>query len=50
MESQELELWHLINPKLEETVPKATVENFLKDLTYIALDMNLSKFGFNKHI
>jgi hypothetical protein len=42
LEDQELELWHLINPKLEETVPKAAVEAFLRDLTYIALEMNLS--------
>ena len=42
-EDQELELWHLLNPKLEETVSKASVEQFLRDLTYIALEMNLSK-------
>jgi hypothetical protein len=38
-----LELWHLINPKLEETISKATVEQFLRDLAYIAIDMNISK-------
>lgn len=43
-ESQSLELWHLINPKLEEYVSKDTVTKFLNDLLYIALDMNLSKF------
>jgi len=42
-EDQELELWHILNPKLEETVSKSSVEQFLKDLTYIALEMNLSK-------
>ena len=43
IEDQELEMWHLLNPKLEDTIPKAMVEQFLRDLSYIALDMNHSK-------
>lgn len=48
-------MWHIINPKLEESVPKAAVKDFLDDLLYIAIDMNLSKFlyafylGFNRN-
>lgn len=42
-ESQSLELWHMVNPKLEETISKNIVENLLKDLTYVAVDMNYSK-------
>ena len=41
---QELEMWHLINPRLDETIPKQSVELFLRDLIYIAIDMNLSKY------
>ena len=41
-ESQALEFWHLINPKLDETIGKDVVAVFLKELTYIAIDMNIS--------
>ena len=47
VEDQELELWHLINPKLEDTVSKEVVETFLQDLCYIAVDMNISNYHFN---
>ena len=46
VENQASELWHLINPKLEETVPKQAVVDFLNDLAYIAIDLNLSKTKF----
>ena len=42
-ESQALEMWHIINPKLEEFINKQTVNKFLADLLYVAIDMNLSK-------
>ena len=42
-EDQELELWHLINPKLYEAIHVKVVEEFFRDLVYIALDMNLCK-------
>eukprot|EP00347_Sterkiella_histriomuscorum_P014349 403361212 len=42
VEDQELEMWHLINPRLDETVSKGTVEMFLRDLIYVALDMNIN--------
>ena len=50
-----MEMWHIINPKLEESVSKATVKEFLQDLLYVAIDMNLSKTlriysTFNRHI
>lgn len=38
-----MELWHLVNPRLDETIHKTTVEKFLKDFLYIAIDMNISK-------
>lgn len=50
VEDQELELWHLINPKLEQTIPKAQVEAFLRDLCYVALDMNHSKIHTQTNI
>lgn len=42
-ESQALEMWHLINPKLEEFITKAQLQAFLEELLYVAIDMNLSK-------
>jgi hypothetical protein len=42
-ETQILEMWHIINPKLEENVSKQAVQAFLEDLLYVAIDMNLSK-------
>lgn len=45
-DDQELELWHLINPRLEETISKSIVSDFLKDLLYIAVDMNISKHRY----
>jgi hypothetical protein len=42
-EDQELEMWHLINPKLADTVTKDQVNTFLTSLCYIAVDMNISK-------
>ena len=37
-----MELWHLVNPKLEATVGKQMVADFLKDLCYVAIDMNVN--------
>jgi hypothetical protein len=42
-ESQSLELWHMINPKLEEQIDKKDLSRFLDELAYVAIDMNLSK-------
>jgi len=42
VEDQEKELWHLINPQLQKTIPKTAVKELLEDLAYIAIDMNLS--------
>ena len=36
-------MWHIINPKLDENVTVQQVKDFLEDLLYIAIDMNLSK-------
>jgi hypothetical protein len=41
--NQELDAWHLINPTLQETVSKQQVRVLLEELSYVALDMNLSK-------
>lgn len=43
-EEQSHELWHLINPKLDDFVTKEQVAAFLNDLCYVAIDMNYSKF------
>ena len=42
VEEQQTELWHLINPKLEETIAKSLLEVFLYELCYVAIDMNIS--------
>lgn len=42
-ESQELDLWHLINSRLEENVWIDKVKELLGDLCYIAINMNISK-------
>ena len=47
---QETELWHLINPRLEDFVTRQVVESFLNDLIYIAVDMNLSKSSIETNI
>lgn len=36
-------MWHLLNPKLEETISKNNLEEFLYELCYVAIDMNISK-------
>lgn len=41
-----MDFWHLINPKLEELVPKDQVMTVLLDLCYIAVDLNAS-FMYN---
>jgi len=48
-DSQALEFWHLINPKLQEKLGKDQVATFLQDLAYVAVDMNLSKLLKIKH-
>lgn len=40
VDTQGVDLWHLINPKLELTIPKETVIDFVKDLLKIAVDLN----------
>jgi hypothetical protein len=37
------ELWHLINPKLEEIVTKAEVIDFMRKLVSFATKINKSK-------
>ena len=39
--TQAKELWHHINPELAKTVKKSKVNEFFKDLIYIAVDLNL---------
>lgn len=41
VDTQGVDLWHLINPKLEQTIPRDQVIELLKDLMYIAIDMNI---------
>ena len=38
--TQGRELWHIMNPTLEESVPKARVLDTVKKLMYIAVDLN----------
>lgn len=40
IDSQGLELWHLLNPKLEDKVSKSKVEAFLNDLVYVAVNLS----------
>ena len=35
-------MWHIINPKLDEEAQPDAVKQFLEDLLYIAIDMNLN--------
>lgn len=32
-------MWHILNPKLDDSVPREKVEEFLSDLVYISVDM-----------
>ena len=41
VDTQGVDLWHLINPKLEQTIPRDQVIELIKDLIYIAIDMNI---------
>ena len=36
-----MDLWHLINPKLEQTIPRDQVVELIKDLVFIAVDLNI---------
>ena len=38
-ETQLTDLWILINPKLEDSIPLDTVIEFIKELMYIAVDI-----------
>lgn len=40
IDTQGVDLWHLINPKLELTIPRETVVEFVKDLLKIAVNLN----------
>ncbi len=42
LEDQEVEFWHLVNPKLDEVVSKQTIKDYLADLIYVAIDMNMN--------
>jgi hypothetical protein len=37
----------MINPKLEDTITSQQAEKFMRELCYVAVDMNLSKTGLN---
>ena len=39
-ETQSRELWHIVNPALEEVVPKADVINTIASLLYVAVNLN----------
>lgn len=41
-ETQGVELWHMLNPKLDDVVTKGDVMNLVNKLCYIAIDMNLN--------
>ena len=37
-----MEFWHLVNPKLDEMISKQTIKEYLADLIYVAIDMNMN--------
>ena len=39
-ETQSRELWHIVNPALEDAVPKADVTNTIASLLYVAVNLN----------
>ena len=41
-ETQATELWHIMNPKLEEQIGKQKVVATIKQLMYVAIDLNLT--------
>ena len=47
-ETQVLEMWHIINPKLDDHVTPGQVKTFLEDLLYVAIDMNLNILNANE--
>lgn len=38
-ESQELELWHMVNPTLEDTIGPKEVKNLMESFAYVAVDI-----------
>ena len=47
-ETQATELWHIMNPNLEDTVPKIRIMATIKKLLYIAIDLNLKMINAEK--
>ena len=45
-DEQALELWHLINPEMEEYVTKSQVMEFLGTLVQFAVIINKSKYEY----
>ena len=41
-ETQSTELWHIINPTLQEFVPLREVINTVRKLCYVAIDLNVT--------
>ena len=47
-DTQAIDMWHLINPELEDTVSNEDVIQFLEDLIFISVDM-MKKFLATLH-
>ena len=41
-------MWHLLNPKLDDTIPKERVIAFIQDLIYISVDLMLRYLKLSK--
>ena len=41
IDTQAIDLWYLLNPKVEPTVARDTVIEFIRDLIYIAVELPL---------
>ena len=41
VDTQSIDMWHILNPKLDDSVPREKVEEFINDLVFISVDLML---------
>ena len=49
-DSQELELWHMVNPTLEDTIGPHEVKSLMESLAYVAVDIQSSKYSYQNNL